>query len=516
MPGNYFEAQDSFLSFSFFRRRGRLLFAVAAVAGLALYGAFLYRHTSFAVGGADSSGYLNAARALVKGPVVAPLSPVLERLGLPESAAHAFVPLGFVYLPGRRAMGSLYPIGFPLHEAAAALLLGWDRGPFLVSPLAAVLSLALVFFVGRELGLTPWAAAGAAALLSCVPSFLFQAIQPMSDVVATLWCLAAVGAALRSRRNPSWVFAAGLAFGVAVLVRPMDVLILPALLLALPLDRRTAVRFLLGGIPAAAVLFAYDTVCFGGPLTTGYGLTGHASLFRLANSPLHFARYARWTGEGFAYLPCIGWVAVLFRCRIPWRDRLLVLAWFGFFLAAFGFYDYELAREWWWSRFLLPGMPAIPLGCMMLVHDLAAAGRPRTRRWIASGAAAAIAATAFLGIRHARRWGALDDWRSQATFPQACRYASERLPSGALVLSMDLSGALRSYTDLTPVRWDAFVGDDFVRTRPVAEARGARWFALLRRYEVAGAGPHVPGPWIFVGDVGDTSLWRLEPLAGSD
>lgn len=516
MPGNYFEAQDSFLSFSFFRRWGGLLFAVAAVAALALYGAFLVRHTSFAVGGADSSGYLNAARGLVEGRVLSPLRPVLEGVGLPESASHAFVPLGFVYVPGRRAIGSLYPIGFPLHEAAAALLLGWDRGPFLVGPLAALLSLVLVFFVGRELGLTAWAAAGAAVLLSCVPSFLFQAIQPMSDVVATLWCLAAVGAALRSRWNGSWAVAAGLAFGVAVLVRPMDVLILPALLLALPLDRRTLVRFVLGGVPAAAILFAYDTVCFGGPLTTGYGLTGHAKLFRLANSPLHFARYLRWTGEGFAYLPCIGWVAVLFRRRIPWRDRLLAVAWFGFFLAAYGFYDYEPAREWWWSRFLLPGMPAIPLGAMLVVHDLAVAGRPRTRRWIAAGAAAAIAATAFLGIRHARQWGALDDWRSQATFPQACRDAAERLPAGALVLSMDLSGALRYYTDLTPVRWDAFQNDDFARTRPVVEARGARWFALLRRYEVAMAAPHVPGSWIFVGEVGDSTLWRLEPLAGSD
>lgn len=512
MPGNYFEAQDSFLSFSFFRRRSGALFAAFAVAALALYFVFLHRHTSFAVGGSDSSGYLNAARAIVKGPLVAPL-PVLERLGLPESAGPAFAPLGYVYLHGRRAMGLLYPIGFPLHESAAALLLGWERGPFLVSPVAAVLCLALVFFVGRELGLPRWAAAGAALMLAAVPSFIFQAVQPLSDVVATSWCLAAIGAALRARRRPSWALAAGFSFGVAVLVRPMNVLVLPALLLALPFDRRTLVRFVLGGLPAAAVLFAYDTVCFGGPLRTGYGLTGLASSFRLGNFPRHFARYVRWTGEGFAYLPCIGWVAVLFRRRIPWRDRLLVVAWFGAFLLAYSFYD--PGDAWWWTRFLLPGMPAIPLGCMLVVQDLALSSS-RRRWWIPLTAAVAIAATAFLGFRHARLWGALDDWSHQATFPQACRYAAGRVPAGSLVLSQDLSGALRYYTDLTPVRWDAFLNDDFARTRPVVEARGARWFALLRRYEIPWASRHVPGPWIFMGEVGDSTLWRLEPLEKRD
>lgn len=513
MPGNYFEAQDSFLSFSFLRRHSRSLSFAAAAAVLALYFVFLYRHTSFAVGGSDSSGYLNLARALVKGPLVVPL-PVLERLGLPDAAGPAFAPLGFVYLRGRYAMGHLYPIGFPLHEAAAAMLAGWERAPFLVSPLAAVLCLVLVFGVGRELGLPRWASVGAATLLGCVPSFLFQALQPLSDVVATLWCLAALGAALRSRRRRSWALAAGFALGVAILVRPMNVLLLPALACALPLDRRTVFRFVLGGLPAAAVLFVYDTVCFGGPLTTGYLLTGHGSNFRFANFPSHFAHYVQWTGEGFAFLPFLGWIAVSFRRRIPARERALVLCWFGAFLAAYSFYD--PGDAWWWTRFLLPGMPAIPVAFMLVVHDLAVSGPARSRRWIPATATVAIAAMAFLGLRHARQWGALDDWRTQEAFPQACRFAAGRLPAGALVLSMDLSGALRYYTDLTPVRWDAFVKDDFVRTRPIAEPRGARWFALLRRYEVADAAPHIPGRWSFLGDVGDSSLWKLEPLERGD
>ena len=182
---------------------------VAAVAGLAIYGGYLYRHTCFAVGGSDSSGYANAARALVEGPLVAPI-PGLERFGLPASDAPLFVPLGYVRVRDT-SMAPLYPIGFPLHVAAASRIAGWELGPFLVSPIAALLSVFLVFLVGRELGLAPWWAAGAGLLLAASPVFVFQAIQPMSDVVATAWCLAAIYAGLRSRSDARWAAAAGLA-----------------------------------------------------------------------------------------------------------------------------------------------------------------------------------------------------------------------------------------------------------------------------------------------------------------
>ena len=77
---------------------------------------------------------------------------------------------------------------------------------------------------------------------------------------------------------------------------------------------------------------------------------------------------------------------------------------------------------------------------------------------------------------------------------------------------MDLSGALRYYTTLTPVRWDALGREEFLPLRARTEAAGARWFALLRRYEIPDATPRLPGRWTHLGDVADASLWRLEPL----
>ena len=62
---------------------------------LAGYAAALFHHTSFAVGGSDSSGYLNAARLFSSGRVAEPIRG-LVRLGLPDDyVAQAFIVLGY-------------------------------------------------------------------------------------------------------------------------------------------------------------------------------------------------------------------------------------------------------------------------------------------------------------------------------------------------------------------------------------------------------------------------------------
>ncbi len=98
----------------------------------------------------------------------------------------------------------------------------------------------------------------------------------------------------------------------------------------------------------------------------------------------------------------------------------------------------------------------------------------------------------------------------QAAFPQGCALASSQLPAGALVLSREMSGALRYYTGLTPVRWDALDPAAFQSLRARTEAAGGRWFALLMKFEIDYAAPGLPGNWTFLGETGSVSLWRLE------
>ena len=482
---------------------------VAAVAGLAIYGGYLYRHTCFAVGGSDSSGYANAARALVQAPLVAPI-PGLGRFGLEASEAPLFVPLGYVRVRDT-SMAPLYPVGFPLHVVAAAWLAGWELGPYLVSPIAALLSVFLVFLVGRQLGLAHGWAAGAGLLLAASPVFVFQAIQPMSDVVATAWCLAAIYAGLRSRSDARWAAASGLAFGVAVLVRPLDALVAIPLLFALPLKRRPLTLFLLGGLPCAVALFAWNLACFGSPFQTGYSIYGLGHLFAWSHLPARLPRYAFWTAQVLTPLVCLGWVASLWDRRIPGRDRALLFTWFGSVYLAYS--AYQPADDWWFTRFLLPGLPALPLGFMLVVRDLRHAVASRSTAWGRVVGAAAVVAVAFVarsGFRSTATLHVLELHRLQRAFPDGCRRAEQEFPAGALVLSGEMSGALRYYTALTPVRWENLDAGRFRSLRERTEPAGGHWFALLMKHEVPQAAPRVPGSWTFLGESGPVTFWRLE------
>ncbi len=110
--------------------------ALALMLAATGYGVFLSRYAAFAVGGSDSSGYANTARRLVAGKLIdRPRS--LDRLGLPDTLAPVFIPLGFLPGPRPGTMAPLYPVGFPAHVAVAGRFAGWDVGPFLVSPVSA-------------------------------------------------------------------------------------------------------------------------------------------------------------------------------------------------------------------------------------------------------------------------------------------------------------------------------------------------------------------------------------------
>lgn len=185
-----------------------LLLLVLAASASALYG-----YGADSVGGADSAGYLAQAHRWRAGALRQPL-PFPD---LPvEPVAPLQTPLGFRPSPDARATIPVYPPGWPLLLAAA--LTGGDTAAVRVLPAAATLAaLVALFVLGRRVT-SPWHAVGAVACVASAAPFLFQALQPMSDVPALAgWLMAFAGAASRTR----WGRAIGAtAAAVALAIRP--------------------------------------------------------------------------------------------------------------------------------------------------------------------------------------------------------------------------------------------------------------------------------------------------------
>ena len=480
---------------------------IAAFVAFLAYGRLVFFHASFAAGGSDTSGYVNAARLMTTGRIVEPVA-ALRQLDLPDEFLHAFIPLGFVPGPKPRTMSPFHPPGFPLQVALAGVIAGWNYGPFVVSPLAALVSLLLIYSVARELGLSRRSSAAGAAALALCPVFVFQAEQPMSEVSATMWSLAAVFCALRSRRRDAWALPAGAAFGMALLVRPADLLLLLPLLLALRLRIRTALFFAAAAAPFVAGLLAWNMAAYGSPFRTAYS-EDLAQGLALANFSGGLRHYGLWLVNLLSPLVPAGWLLVAADRRAAARDRLLLLAWFAAF---FLFSCFRGASEaWWQTRFLLPGIPAMILASLLVVRDGLHVGK-EDRGVLLRRAVAVLALVAVVAVEYGqiRALGVLEVGEEEKVYADASRWAEAKAPPGSLIVSMQMSGAIRYYTALIPVRWDRIEPEKARVVRERARSQGRALHALLFPFEVERLRERLPGSWTRVGTLREVTLWRAD------
>ena len=472
------------------------------------YALVLFHHTSFSAGGSDSSGYVNGARLLAHGRAHEPIRG-LARLGLSSDFAAVFTPLGYTAARQPGAMVPSYPPGLPLHMALASLLAGWNSGPFLVSPIAGLACLALLYLLGRELQLPPLLALAGCALLAFAPTFVFQTLQPMSDALATAWALAAVLAAYRARgRSALWAAAAGAAFGLGVLVRPTNVLVLFPLLLALPPRARSWLSFAAGGVPFAVFHFLYSAAAFGSPWTTGYrSLLSEGMALR--NFPARARHYGYWIARLSSPLVPIGWLTVAADRRAPLRDRAVLLSWFAAFFLFYSFY--ETYDAWWYTRFLLPAFPALILGALVAARDFVISRGSWAGRWRMAFAGALVVAALAFEVLFVAGERVHKFSKGERIYPEACAVARRRVPSQGIVVSMQMSGALHYYTDATYAMWNWLLPERFEQLRVSTESRGFRWYALLAPFETEYVRQNLPGKWREIDRVGDVVLWELPP-----
>jgi hypothetical protein len=360
--------------------------------------------------------------------------------------------------------------------------------------------------LGRDFGLRRWPSIGGAAILAVNPDFVFQALQPMSDVPATCWSLAGILCARRSRADSRYAVFAGFAFGGAALVRPTSILLLPALIVFLGFDLRRLATFCFGGLPAFAFFIVYNVAAFGAAFRTGYAEAGLVSAFTWSNFPPRFLHYSHWLSATLTIAIPLAWIACLVERNIARRDRVALGIWF---LAAFVFYCfYGPYDSWTFLRFLLPAMPALILGFFLwsqFAADRIAASTPFSAAGLLAMAAAAIV---VFEIRQIRTLHVRDVIAGQSQYPDGCAWATRKLPANAFLVTMQLSGSVRYYTTFPNLRWDGIDPERESLVLGAIDRSHRPVYALLFPFEETEVPKRLPGTWTKIETFEGLSLWR--------
>ncbi len=495
--------------------RGRLLLLAGCVI---LYAGFLaWYHAPYA-GSSDASGYLNNARLLLDGKLSTPVR-VPEGLTADILPREHLLPLGFRLDAAQHNLLPTYPIGLPLHFAAAGLFIGLEPAATLIGVVSALAFVLLLYLTGREFGVSPDWSTALAVLAALSPLTLHYALQPMSDLVAACWALGAMLCALRSQRHAGWAAGAGAAIALAVLVRPTNVLLLLPVAIALQPSVRTWTAFALGGLPGALFLGGYNHALYGSYFTSGYGDV--SGLFAARHLPPTLWHFAIW-------VPVVATPLLLAALALPWlktdwRKKGILLAWAGpllFFYAA-----YEPTQEtWWYLRFILPALPALGIAAALALQQirypswfLASRVLPAdaTPDQVARGRTMRLPFTVLLFLAAV---GWLLTWDRDLRVTQielddrayrlTGRWVAEQLPPEAVLVAYQVSGALLYYTNQPFIIPNNLTAQDNTRLNAWLSERQRVLYAALYPHEESIVRQQMPGRWEVVTRLRQVTIWR--------
>ena len=161
---------------------------------------------------------------------------------------------------------STHPLLMPVCAVPFYVFLGRDG--FLAFNVAAVLALVWVLFRTVRTAAKPWAAFTAVVLFTFTTQTMGAVYNFSPDAFSTLVTLAGVYLLLRERP-----LAGGIFFGLAVLARTPNVILLPAAVPFLLMGRRpwrSLLYFFAGAAPSGAVFLLMNAHMYGGPFTLSY------------------------------------------------------------------------------------------------------------------------------------------------------------------------------------------------------------------------------------------------------
>ncbi|NBQ57269.1 MAG: hypothetical protein EBU32_02540 [Opitutaceae bacterium] len=474
-------------------------FAWLAVVALLVYGIFLGAYFTPVAGGSDSSGYLNAAQLLARGQLTAPMR---DYSGLTASSASQFQPLGFIAEPARQRLVPTYPLGLPSHLAIASTLFGWTIGPLVVGVGSTLAAIILMYAIARELAISwPLAAAGA-LMLGVFPVTIFIAIQPLSDVLATNWVLAAIYSALRAHSSQRWAVITGVALSIAIFVRPTNVLIFPAIAVLLSIGWRQLTAAALGGLPGGLLLLAANAHLFGSPWRMGYGSIFEAFDFTyLGPTLLHFGK---WLGLLMPGLGLFFGVITISLTHATLRTRIALSFWFFTPVIFYAYYEVS-SQTWWCLRFILPAVPALILSALFTL-DYFLTLHPRALQ-ITSALLAFWAIG--LSVFWTREFHTLFSKTYEQAYAEMGRWSNDHLPENTVLLTNNDSGALYYYTPFPILRWDQMSSAEFTQHAAYLTRAGRPLHLITNEAEENHVlTQRVPARWEKITTLVQRSVWR--------
>ncbi len=187
----------------------------------------------------------------------------LSALSLAEGTGY-FIHINHLPFPSR------YPFGYPL-LLAPVYWLGGDEPAVAIylSLFLGIASIIIVYMIGRKV-FGSWIGLLAAAWLTLAPEHIYLSQMILSDLASLLFFLLAIYMALIVKHPPGFILL-GFVLGYLFLIRPVNLVVLPAFHFLLWPKTRSVYPFILAGLlPVVASLSIYNWLIFGSPFETGY------------------------------------------------------------------------------------------------------------------------------------------------------------------------------------------------------------------------------------------------------
>jgi hypothetical protein len=455
------------------------------ISGATLWLALAYAGADLTI--SDTLGYTQAAHQLANGDGLAYSDPH-NRLDARYYMLYAFK----VIRPSEANRSFGFLPGVPLLAAAAERLTGRPEAVHIVTPVAAALTILVIFWLGSLL-LDAWSGWWACLALFVAPTFARFSADLWSEIPSALFLyggLVLVVLALRrkadDRTAAALAIGGGLAVGATFFMRFSNVTVVPAVLALIGLvggraafKQRRSVGLISALLIALGSLLVFNTVYFGSPFDTGYS-PRHGWYAQPAFS-LAYALGPAVVGGGYSLLAlgrevlnALGGLVLLVVVGLLARPRR-VGWWLGGTAAVLllPYVFYAFSAQDLNTRFIIPALPALCLLAgrgIVSIGKLAPAGVVRGALGVTLGA--------LLLYRVPQNAAVLADTRqgSQATIEQTLRLIQPTEPN-AVILSY-------VYNDIIAVFGQRSVMN-YRHMAPYDEVTGKYQYALLEGILVA-------------------------------